>query len=453
MKKMTNNYTKYLLAIIFPVLCAVFSSCQQIDLGSDPSDGSVGNDDKYSVKITSKSGETGVDIPSPLTVCAVDEDGLVASKTNVAEGESTGTLSLKSGDYTLYAVAGTDVGTSDIAEKNTISATNGWFSTPIMQGKRSLTIEDDDEAATLSLSYAVASVDVTLSEIPDDIETITVEVGTQYETMSVEGEYTGTCKATFPCTKQSDGTWKSAVVYVFPGVSSNTVITVKHTSGSGVESSYSITYGAALVAGTPYHFKGTYKKLDKTMSITCNVTAEGWGTPVETSFDFGEGANDAQAPAVEGDIFYVTAIPAAGTALDGHVLAYVDTETNTGLLYSKKEWDKLGVNNEALQAIAEAYSENEITDWSIPTMEQMEKVKANYESLSAAYQVINGVLADALVSGTTIGKFSYIKDKWYLCVDGKYNFYSGNIVPLSDTDASSSSFYLRLVKPITFVIQ
>ena len=412
----------------------LFTAYQQIDLGDYANTSS--NDDTYEVNITSKSGVSGVDIPYPLTVYAVNDNDIVVSYIKTSESSAMNSLSLSSGEYTLYAVAGTDAGDSDILDENAITAENGYFDAPIMHGKTNISVEEDDVAADISLSYAVAAVDVTLSEIPTDVNTITVTIGKQYQSMPLDKNYTGETSATLTLTKQADGTtWKSSTIYVFPGTTSKTTLTINSTSNSG-ESSYTVTYGSALVAGKPYHFNGTYKSLEKSMTISCNIAANGWDEAIESSFDFGEGKENTQSPEVVGDIFKVSTLPDAGTVLDGHVVAYVDAENNLGLLFSKKEWEKV-----KWATAVSSYSEGELTGWSLPTLSQYQNIRSKLSGVE-----LNSILLSA--SGT---KLNFGND-YYMCdeAENAYSFSSNNSVSLTN---NQKGYKVRLVKPITFKIQ
>lgn len=426
----------------------LLTACQQIDLGDYANIPS--NDDTYEVNITSKSGVSGVDIPYPLTVYAVNDNDIVVSYIKTSESSATNSLSLSSGEYTLYAVAGTDAGDSDILDENAITAENGYFDAPIMHGKTNISVEEDDVDADISLSYAVAAVDVTLSEIPTDVNTITVTIGKQYQSMPLDKNYTGETSATLTLTKQADGTtWKSSTIYVFPGTTSKTTLTINSTSNSG-ESSYTVTYGSALVAGKPYHFKGNYKEAERIMSITCNIATEGWDEAIESSFDFGDGANGNQAPAIVGSEFKVAALPNVGDILNNHLLIYVDAETNKGLLLSKKQWSGLSSNVEALQAIAETYTEDDMTGWSLPTPEQAAYIIGAFGTPKETYRQLNNIMKNVSGWNDLPSKSIY-----FLCdgAEKRYTFYSNDANNAISNATNSSDYYLRLVKPITFKIQ
>jgi len=152
----------------FTASALLLASCQQIDLG-DKISSVVAQDDTYSVMVTSKSGDSNVDIPMPLTIYAVNADGLVEKMASVTEeGATSVNLSLVSGDYTFYAIAGADAGNDDVPENNMVTAGNGYFTKPVMRCTKNATVDDETELP-LTLSYAVAAVDFTLNNISSSL--------------------------------------------------------------------------------------------------------------------------------------------------------------------------------------------------------------------------------------------------------------------------------------------
>ena len=429
---MKNTYSKSAFALMLPAMCWVFSSCQQIDLG----DASVAsNDDKYSVKINSKSADSGIELPSPLTVYAVNDDGLVENYASVSDGASSATLSLVSGKFTFYAVAGADAGDDDVPENNKVTANNGYFTTPVMRGKQTSSVEDD-MSLELSLSYAVASVDVTLGNISADVKAVSVKISTLRETMNLEGEYEGSTTATIDLAKQSDGTtWKSPTVYVFPSVSAPTTLTITQTLNDNTTKSYTASYNAKLIEGIPYHFKGTDTNISN-HNLTVNITAEGWDNAIEeeltlTPIGAGDGTGTIDS---DGETYLVSAMPAeSGVLLDGkYVLAYLDGDK--GLLYAKKDCE--------LDKVSE-YKENDITGWSIPTLEQYDLIKSTtgLTKMELALREANNVKKNALP----------YYDHYYYCNGGTSAFsWSNGIVNIG---TSGKIYHLRLVKPVTFKLK
>ena len=430
----------------FTASALLLASCQQIDLG-DKISSVVAQDDTYSVLVTSKSGDSNVDIPSPLTIYAVNADGLVEKRASVESGETVGSLHLRKGEYTLYAVAGSETGESEIVGENIVTTGKGYFDTPIMQGTKEITVEDDDLSTTLSMSYAVASVDLTLSDIPTTVVSTTVKVESQYGSMDISRDYSGLTSATFDLTKQSDGTtWKSATVYMFPGTSSKTKLTITHETEDENTLSYTVNYNAALVAGTPYHFNGTYKDANKTMEISCNIETEGWGTPIVSSFDFGPGTSGETTPPQYADGDYVVdAFPSSGSVWAGHVVAYMNG--NVGLLISKSEWSGLSKDSD-LQTIASNYSEDGISGWNIPTAEQARNIVGALGIPSETRTNLNKLTLDGWQELPS-------SNVYFLCegAEKRYTFYSNNADNAISNAGISPSYHLRLVKEVTFKLK
>lgn len=432
---MKNICRKILFSMMLPAMGGVVSSCQQIDLGDSAG---VSNDDTYRVKITSKGGN-GESVPLPLTVYAVNDDGLIESKATVTEGGASVNLSLLSGDFTFYAVAGEKASVSDVPENNTITAENGYFENPIMRGKYQTTVDDDTEVP-MTLAYAVASVDVTLNEVPDNVTSVSVKIATLREAMNIVGDYEGSTTATLDLEKQSDGTtWKSATAYVFPSVSAPTTLTITEQLSDNTTKSYKASYNAKLVAGTPYHFKGTDTNISN-HNLTVSITAEGWDNAIDeeltlTPVESGDGGGSIDA---DGETFYVSSIPAeAGTVIGDNnkfVLAYVSG--NQGLLYAVKDC--------ALDKVAE-YKEHGVTGWVVPTLQQYIDInaQATIQNLANAINTINNATKKA-------GKYQV--GDYYYC-DDCTNAYSWSSKGSVAIGTSGKTYHLRLVKPVTFVVQ
>lgn len=418
----------------FTASALLLASCQQIDLG-DKISSVVAQDDTYSVLVTSKSGDSNVDIPMPLTIYAVNTDGLVEKRASVTEeGATSVNLSLVSGDYTFYAIAGADAGNDDVPENNMVTAENGYFTKPVMRCTKNATVDDETELP-LTLSYAVAAVDFTLNNISSDVKAVSVKLGALRESMNLAGEYAGTTTATLDLTKQSDGTtWKSAVAYVFPSVSAPTTLTITQIMTDDTKQSYTASYNAKLLAGTPYHFKGTGTSISN-HDLTVNVTAEAWDNAIDeelvlTPIGAGDGTGSID---TDGETFLVSAMPTeSGIEFEGHVLAYLDGDK--GLLYAKQDCTQ--------DQIAE-YSEGNIKGWSIPTLEQYDLMwDVGLNKIENAMRTANNVKKNALP----------YNGHYYFCDEGNsaFSWNSGGKVELNQ---QSKTYHLRLVKPVTFKLK
>ena len=417
----------------------LLAACQQIDLGENGK-ATAAQDDTYSVLVTSKSGDSNVDIPMPLTIYAVNADGLVEKRASVTEeGATSVNLSLVFGDYTFYAIAGADAGDDDVPANNMVTAENGFFTKPIMRCAQNGTVDDDTELP-LTLSYAVAAVDFTLSSIPADVKAVTVKLAGVRESMNLAGEYAGTTTATLDLTKQTDGTtWKSATAYVFPTISAPTSLTITQTMTDDTNQSYTASYNAKLLAGTPYHFTGTGTNIAN-HELTVNVTAEGWESAIEeelvlTPIGAGDGTGTIDS---DGETYLVSAMPTeSGVVFEGHVLAYLDGDK--GLLYAKQDCTQ--------DQIAE-YSEGDITGWSVPTLEQYNNIntQAGLTKIASAIDTANN--AKKTADKYPFSDYFYYNDsqlafKWS-------SSFGSNTVQIEGNEAKC---HLRLVKEVTFKLK
>ena len=419
----------------FTASALLLASCQQIDLG-DKISSVVAQDDTYSVKITSKSGDSNVDIPSPLTIYAVNADGLVQKRASVTEeGATSVNLSLVSGDDTFYAIAGADAGNDDVPENNMVTAENGYFTKPVMRCTKNTTVDDETELP-LTLSYAVAAVDFTLNNVSSDVKAVSVKLGALRESMNLAGEYAGTTTATLDLTKQSDGTtWKSAVAYVFPSVSAPTTLTITQTMTDDTKQSYTASYNAKLLAGTPYHFSGAGANVTNN-ELTVTVTSEGWGDAIDEELVLtpigsgdGEGSMD-----TDGETFLVSAMPTeSGIVFEGHVLAYLDGDK--GLLYAKQDCTQDQITE---------YSEGDITGWSVPTLEQYNNIKSQ-ATLPKLSNAIKSLTNNALPYN---GHYYYCGD-CSIAFSWLSNANNGQVA-VGNPD---KTYHLRLVKEVTFKLK
>ena len=103
-------------------------------------------------------------------------------------------LSLPAGKYRVVAIAGTSEDYEIPSEPNLedeikLLGEKG-AETPLMLGKADVTVGADRESRLeLSLSYSVASIDVALSQVPSEVESIQVTLSSFYSSMDMNGEY------------------------------------------------------------------------------------------------------------------------------------------------------------------------------------------------------------------------------------------------------------------------
>lgn len=365
----------------------------------------------------------------PFKIYAYSGEEL-AGELNVASPTDEIAMSLPTGSYDIYAVSGD------------MNFSNGGYATePLLTGKSSVTLGKNDETVALTLRYAVARLNIALTEVPEGITDVKVNVGPLHSSIDTKGTLSGNTKITLQCNKKDD-MWLSDTVYVLPSVSDNVTLEISHGNGNNdVKTSYTYSYPHPILAGSPYNFKGSYTSGVSLAKLSLVVDTEGWGEDVDCPFDFGEGAGKENVIPSDISAFSVDELPTACSAWNGHVVATIDEDGNA-LLLSLKEWE--------VESISEAesltnYVENgdiNITGWVIPTNIQAEELSKTY--LAAKCIPLNNLIKTFTDSNEIITDEGH----YYICADGKYT-YRTQIV----SSQNINNYHLRLVKPVKFIKQ
>lgn len=388
--------------------------------------------------------ETGV--PYPLTIYAFNSDGQCAATQTIGNESERLSLSLPAGSYRLLALAGTNGYTLPATFVKTSSITmtdaHGITTTALMSGNADVTLTSSEATANILLSYRVARLSMTLTDIPTDVTAVNVSFSPQYGSYTVDGNYSSAGKtATVACKKTSGSTgeWSVSEFYLFPGSSQQTVLSIALTGSNGKTDTYGYTYTSPLVAATPYALTGSYKK---GLSVGGTLTAEGWKTPVTISFNFGIGGSDT--PGDEGDVVSVTKIPGVATIWNGTCVVGVTDQTASGatlLVMSVSEWS----DQKPTDAIAsiQAYTVATLPGtWRLPTDAEVPVLRAARKSL-ATVTAFNNLLTGAGGNATSTGL--------YLCTTtnggGFLKYTLGNETP-PEALGETKVFRLRAVRQV-----
>lgn len=365
----------------------------------------------------------------PFKIYAYSGEEL-AGELNVASPTDEIAMSLPTGSYDIYAVSGD------------MNFSNGGYATePLLTGKSSVTLGKNDETVALTLRYAVARLNIALTEVPEGITDVKVNVGPLHSSIDTKGTFSGNTKITLQCNKKDD-MWLSDTVYVLPSVSDNVTLEISHGNGNNdVKTSYTYSYPHPILAGSPYNFKGSYTSGVSLAKLSLVVDTEGWGEDVDCPFDFGEGAGKENVTPSDISVFSVDELPTACSAWNGHVVATIDEDGNA-LLLSLKEWDNVSTTDGLSNEITD-YTEGSITGWIVPTEEQslklIEVCKNYYVELNASIKESEGQ------------KLQEKNSRRYLCEDLSrwYDLYTKK----SGEASPGEKYFLRLVKPVKFIKQ
>lgn len=434
---MMKKIAYLLFAAMTLTACEKVTLIDDEDISNEQSTGKT-----YKVTVMTRAATSASDLVYPVQIKATDASGKVVAQQQLNSSSDDLKLSLPNGKYTISAISGS----GDFQK--------GYSTKPMLIGNSDVAISNANANVNIIMSYAVASIDVTMADVPSDVKSMSVSLSPLYTDIATTGTYSGSGSVTLPCTKDGDGKWTTGTLYVLPGSSSNTVMSLMLTTSSGSDV-YGVTYPSPLKAATPYHFSGTYSGTasPSDFSITGTLQCEGWGSDVSDSFIFGPSGNnsfgDNPGDAIEAE---VSALPEAGAVWNGHVVGYIDGKD--ALLISAQEWTGLtSALNEAdpdvAKNIAAAYTEGSLSHWAIPTSDQARLLKTQWTP--STYTALNQSLES--IGGTGISIYDNDKAVRYLCADAGSTFSFAANSSILAAGATVKTYRLRLVKAVHFKVK
>lgn len=423
----------------------LFTACEKVDIANDEdnTDIQISSGKGYKVTVKTLTAVDAADVVYPITIKAADSNGKVVAQQTINSEEEQISLKLPNGKYAISATSGST------------DYSSGYSSKPLLIGHSDVTINSGATNVTIVMSYAVAALTMTMKDVPAEVTEMKVTVSPLFDKVTEDGSYSGSQTATIPCNKTTGGQWTTGRVYLLPGTSANTVLSVAVTMPSGTEI-YSITYPTPLKAAVPYTFSGTYSgKAPSDFTITGSLQYAGWSSDVAGSFSFGPGGTnsftDNNTPSSDNDVISVTALPEQGTLWNGHVIAYID-DNGDALLLSLKEWSGLTSalyesDPDVARNLAKEYYEGNVSGWTIPTNDEARLLRSvwNNSTIDKLSSVATSAGGNAIElqddNGTNIR---------YLCEDAHYTFSFVTSSSITAAGKTVKTYHLRLVKHIKF---
>ena len=401
-------------------------------------------------------------IEYPLKIYAFDGNG-VCKVSKIVESESDKVnIGLSPGTYRITAVAGYsgwEMPTKDNQNSKISTPEGNYSSSPLAMGHADVVVSGAS-TATLQVSMEVASVEIILNGLSDDVTNVYVSLARQYGNISLDGTLSEASNTVIDCLKKGDS-WTTGTVFVLPGSSESTVLSITVVDDSGTQT-FGYTYNSPLKPGVPYVLNGSFST---GFSFSGVIESIGWKNEVVLDFSFGPGINEASGTEENGnggnqnneEKEVVSKLPEAGSIWNGHVVANIGNATSTEadlLLLSLEEWNKVSSANSTTNAsdaegIASAYSEFGMTGWRIPTKEEATSIKNLYfgNNIDSINEILQEADGDIMTKVEDNGS-----NARYLCENAFYTYAlgmtnSGN--SLSITQAGASTKYrLRLVKTV-----
>lgn len=431
--------------IITLLLCLAFASCEKAFIPDEDNDGKEqgGNGTRHNVTIQTRATTNGTVFPLHITVTT--RDGATVATQDVANASEKIKVRLQDGDY-------------HISVSNNVDMGSGWSTTPVVRGGADFSVKGKAVTVNIILSYAVASVNVTLNGVGAEATNVSLQLSPLSSSLSQDGTYSGSSTVTIPCSKTGTGTWSTGTAYVYPSAADLTNISITISTPGGTET-YSVVYADRLAASVPYSFTVTYKGGESgTSEITGEIAQGEWQPEVGGTFSFGPSGNNAfdnihAIPLVE-----TASLPGVGTLWNGHIVMLQLSEEGSNpvemLLMSRNEWTGMTSafyesDPYVAQNIAQQYAEDELTGWHIPTTDEARSMKDKWggDALTAINTTLSGASLTPLTATDTNGNVRY------LCNEAQTTFSFAPSSSITAAGKTVKTYRLRVVKRIRFKLK
>ncbi|MBR5205433.1 MAG: FimB/Mfa2 family fimbrial subunit [Bacteroidaceae bacterium] len=421
--------------------CAIFS-CQQMPMD----DVELSTEDVKSLKVDVRSaGEA--EIVYPIYLYAFNEKGDMAASQVLKTREEEMSLSLSKGDYQVVAFSGTSKD-YQLPENPTLDAVitlvgPSGADTPLMMGRANVEITNASQSSVrLTLAYVVAALNVKLKDVPANVVAVQMSISPLHSTLSMGGRYGGSSqKIKVECCKVSDGVWSAETSYIFPGNGTETDFSIYFKTDDGTEVTYGHSFKGIPQANHLFNVTGTYAG---GIIVGGNFDVTDWEGAIDVEFEFGASVvpdDDKEDDDNEGnEDIDLTGVPEVGTIWNGTIVADIGEADESGLnllLMSLDEWDS---TTSQVSDVMDGYSVNGISDWRLPTYEEVQVLKARFSG-------DNRLELNELIDEYDNTLWGLDGDERYLCTkNGVYytfKFAGGTSVTKA---GEKTSYYVRLFK-------
>ena len=372
----------------------------------------------------------------PIDIYTFDAQGTEQVHLSVNSLDEPVEFTLPTGSYTIMAVSGS------------MDFSKGYSTEPLIIGKTTCLLDKSGATANLTMKYAVARLSVTLADVSADASDVKVRVDSLYGSIDINGNLGQGRNVELSC-KKKNSYWVTDTVYVLPSLADKVSLTIIHSTDKTTSKNYSYVYPNAIKAGYPYNFHGSYMSGVNYAKLSFSLDFEDWGEEVNHDFAFGDGADKKEeiTPS-DASVFYVDELPEACSVWNGHVVTTIDEEGNA-LLLSLKELGPFA-NVESVSSEITSYTEGTLTGWNVPSEEQAWSI-CNLFNNSGGYSIEKFNEMVASVDGGTSLKIENDDKYAYLCSDEtrEYSLITKKVRNYKE----NLSHYLRLVKPIKFILK
>ena len=229
------------------------------------------------------------EIATPVNIYVFNSDNRCVRMETFTESTWRFSEKLPAGNYSVYAIGGADptrlvLPTADNATKTTsLTLQSGASLGDLMTANGTVTlVANGQNSLTLSMQRKVMQIEqITIKDVPADITNVSVSITHTYESILLNGEYTGET-GSFTCnlTKQDNGDWvyNTPNTFLLPSVGNPTIAV---TMGS---TTYSYNSTEPLEANHKLSIEGTF--CDNMFNLSGTVTGVSWGDNKSINFQF-----------------------------------------------------------------------------------------------------------------------------------------------------------------------
>ena len=431
---------------LFWVTVAVFS-CQQI-----PEEEDFVSSAEEELKVEVRSAE-GVEISYPFYLYAFNGDGKLAVSQTVNDADEEMALPMAKGDYKVVALSGISE-EYQIPDKPSLKDvivlnSEGGAESPLLMGRADVVLSRNAETkANLILTHVVAALNVTLKNVPTDVNAVQLTISPLYSTLTMDGQYGGeTQKVKVDCALTSPGIWTAEETYIFPGNGKETTFSILFKMVDGTEVTYGYTYKGVPEANKPFNVTGSYSD---GVIVGGNFEVNDWEDAVDVEFEFGatvepdkeDEEEDSDTPVEDIPTTDLVGVPEVGTIWNDMIVADINESVEGEmelLLMSLEEWE---IVISQIDEVTDGYVVNGLSGWRLPTHDEAALLRAKFSGDNRLE--LNDLIAeyDDELYGLANGE----KER-YLCLK-EDELYSFQFIGGTRTTKAGDkrSYYVRLVK-------
>lgn len=383
----------------------------------------------------------------PVKVYVFNKNDICINLSEISTADDELILKLAEGTYDVYAIAGAndesyELPTQENATKESIiKLRDGYDHCDLMSAYSNVVLVDGEEnTLTLSLERKVMLLEnVTMTNIPNDVTAVSVSISPLYETLLLDGTYSGENGTyTVNLSKEGDSNvWaNNSGIYVLEAAN-KTTLKVSMTRNNEIKS-YSYSCAEDLKANYKININGSYDS--NGFNVSGTIKGVEWAGTINVDFTFKDeqiSGPTLLAPEV-GTLYQDCFVMKSEKSGSKTIITLFTTAYKNRLEYIKGDQESM---KEAVDAgIAELAVEG-IEGWRLASVEEFRYIRDNAE-------FINGKLEEY---GKDIFNIARVDTYFCLDTDGKIKIYCPYRDDLESSPSSGlASAYLYAFTTIEF---